>query len=438
LFSALRERLEPLVPRPHRHRHDEVARQARVTIWLTAGAVPLLVLAATISVAVRGPNHLAAILAVTAALALLTPVVLRAGASAGISWLLGSVLVGVSLVAWAGYGPMSPVVATFVLFPVVGLVIGGQRIGTLFTIATVAQIVALLGSYQLGHRFPLVPEGPTFVLVHTLVVAHAVVIVFLFLNAYEAAWRQAAAEAEAHADELRKAAEAKQAFLAQMSHELRTPLNAVIGYTELVLEDVGAPHATDLQRVHQAGSHLRQLVDELLNLEKIASGQLHLTAHPVDLHELVDVLLHQVRPRAAAGVALRNEVPAGLEVVSDALRIRQVLANLVANAVTFTPDGHVAVIGERDGDGVRIDVRDTGVGMAPEEVATIFEPFRQGAAGKHQGTGLGLAISNSLAKALGGRLHATSEQGVGTTFTLHLPWAVPRRATEPSGAAPER
>ena len=426
------------LPRPLLDAGAETAQRATGVVGLTALGAGLLVLAGTVSTIARGPNPLGMVLLAAALLspgALATlrlplqPVARRVDAAA--AYLLLVLFAGVGVVAWIGYGPASPVVASLGLFPVVGLVLGGRRLGMASTAMCVGLIVALVAAERLGHHFPMEASDPKLVWMVATVHAVSLPVLFAFLAAYDRAWRRAADEAAAHAAEVERASEAQGRFLARMSHELRTPLNAIIGYTELVLEEASPGQIDDLSRVRRSGAHLLQLVDEILNLEKIGSGQLELRPEVVDLAPLLDHVVDEARPLCREGVVLRHDALAATWAEVDPLRVRQVLLNLVSNACKFTEAGTIDVsLTRADGGGLRIDVRDTGTGMDAEELRRVFDPFHQGTAGAQaaargqQGTGLGLAISRSLAELMGGRLDARSTAGEGSCFRLHLPASV--------------
>ncbi|MCA9570296.1 MAG: response regulator, partial [Myxococcales bacterium] len=232
---------------------------------------------------------------------------------------------------------------------------------------------------------------------------------------------RALAEARENAE---AASRAKSAFLASMSHELRTPLNAILGYAELLHEELDDDALTeDVGRIEQAGHHLLTLIDDVLDLSKVAQGQL--TVHP----EVFDVvaLVREVAP-LAAGLAARNRNALRVEddtpawVRADRTRVRQIVLNLLSNAVKFTEDGTIDVTFAR-GSEVTIEVRDTGIGMDDEQLASAFRPFVQVHRQDHVrygGTGLGLAVSRQLAVLMQGSLDATSAPGRGSTLTLRL------------------
>ena len=238
------------------------------------------------------------------------------------------------------------------------------------------------------------------------------------------------------------ATEAKSRFVAHISHDLRTPLAAILGYAELLLR--GGPEAEEHERIWveyilKGGTHLLELTDQLLDVSQIESGTLPLVVVPLDPGEVVDEVLSLLAPLAEArGISIEHESApyADLFVLADALRLEQVLVNLVSNAIKYNcPEGRVSVAAERTGRRtVRIAVTDTGEGIAPEQLELLFRPFeRLGAeAGPVDGTGLGLVIAKGLAETMAGRLLVESEVGKGTTFTLELPCASER--LEPAAA----
>ena len=241
----------------------------------------------------------------------------------------------------------------------------------------------------------------------------------------------------------RRAAEdanrAKSEFLANMSHELRTPLNAIGGYVQLIQLGIHGP-VTDAQRealarVTRSQRLLLRLVNDVLNLARVESGRIEYHAEPVVLDTLVGSVLQMVEPQMATAHVRREVIAApGLVALADREKLEQILLNLLSNAVKFTPrDGSITVIAEPDPDGrhVLVRVRDTGIGIAPDKLESVFEPFVQVDAAdtpQHEGTGLGLAISRDLARGMGGELTAVSQPGEGSTFTVRLPMPrVPER-----------
>lgn len=236
-------------------------------------------------------------------------------------------------------------------------------------------------------------------------------------------------------DRTQAADAAKADFLSAVSHELRTPLHTVGGYAQILLSGIAKPlsdaQAEDVRLIQAGGRQLLELVNDILDLSMIESGELRLSFTTTDLGALVDetVRIHQplVRDRQVAlGVEL-VELP---DIVCDRRRIAQILTNLIGNAIKFTERGHIVVRTEAaDDHAVSVAVTDTGVGIAPDELPFIFEEYQQAGtiSKRKKGTGLGLAIARSIALAHGGSLRVTSEVGKGSTFTLILPIDPPRR-----------
>ena len=236
---------------------------------------------------------------------------------------------------------------------------------------------------------------------------------------------------------LASASQAKTEFLASMSHELRTPLNAVIGFGELLRMNTAAEPLTRRQtqavdHILAAGQHLLSLIEEVLDLARIEAGKLSMSMEAVDPHLVARQVCHSLRLDAeAAGVTLKSPpLATGFGVVADRTRLRQVLLNLVSNAIKYNRAGGEVVVELRlDRVGGRetmvLAVRDTGVGIPAERMAELFQPFNR--LGRETstvpGTGIGLTVSRRLAEAMQGRLEATSREGVGSCFTLSLPLA---------------
>ncbi|MBC7770744.1 MAG: hypothetical protein H7124_18320 [Phycisphaerales bacterium] len=227
---------------------------------------------------------------------------------------------------------------------------------------------------------------------------------------------------------------AKSVFLANMSHELRTPLNAVIGYSEIIEEDLASGEtnesAADLGKIRGAAGHLLTLINEVLDLSRIEAGKLDLRPTEFDIAAVLRGALDTVRPMASKKrtACQINFAPDLGPMVADETRVRQCVLNLLSNAAKFTEDGVIALdlrpcrIGSAKG--VAISVRDTGKGISEEDLARLFQPFVQVDVTKtraHDGAGLGLVITRRLARAMGGDVQASSKLGQGSTFTLYLP-----------------
>jgi len=241
----------------------------------------------------------------------------------------------------------------------------------------------------------------------------------------------------------RVANEMKSAFLASMSHELRTPLGAIIGFAEILADgvdgDLNPAQLEDAEQIRRSGRHLLTLLDEVLDHSKIEAGHMSLNAEAIELALLVPAVLDTLQPLAdKKGVKLSAVGLQGLEVQGDPQRVRQILTNLVGNALKFTETGGVAVSARVDDDMVRIAVTDTGIGISDEAVRYVFEEFRQAddtRTRKYGGTGLGLAISRRLVELHGGRIGVQSQLGEGSTFWFTLPAGAHPHATATATAA---
>lgn len=229
-------------------------------------------------------------------------------------------------------------------------------------------------------------------------------------------------------EQAQRASDAKSSFVARVSHDLRTPLHALIGYTELLERLVAGQAAQQLaELIHKQAESLQHLIDDLLDLSAIESGRLELHPEPCALRPLViDTLAAVGMAHDTTGLELRSAVADDVpsSILADERRVREVLTNLVGNAVKYTPQGAIDVVVSRDGDELRFEVSDTGPGIEPSYLATIFDPFRKAGtrlARSEQTTGLGLAIVKQLVELMGGRVGVDSEPGVGSTFWFTLP-----------------
>jgi signal transduction histidine kinase len=233
--------------------------------------------------------------------------------------------------------------------------------------------------------------------------------------------------------ELAKANKAKSMFLANMSHELRTPLNAIIGFGEMmqhqILGPIGVPAYREYaQHIHESGMHLLALVEEMLDLSKVEAGKLQIERAPTEPGILLAESLMMLRPTAeAAKVAIMvdGDPSAWPMFNGDRVKLKQVFVNLLGNAIKFTPEGgQVTVSGEVDDARLRIRIKDTGIGMQPEDIPLVVQPFYRAASAydaKHQGAGLGLPFVKAVVELHGGTLLIESRVGSGTTVTISLP-----------------
>lgn len=236
------------------------------------------------------------------------------------------------------------------------------------------------------------------------------------------------------------------AFLAAVSHELRSPLNAILGFADILMTDVDGPLSAEareeVEQIGGSGKHLLDLINDILELSALESGQLRLTRSRVDLAAVArDVVREAAGLVGQRPVAVRMQGDAGIYARADAKRVRQVLTNLVGNAIKFTQRGEVVVDVGHDGRFARLSVSDTGPGISPQERAVIFEEYKQTKEerARRRGTGLGLAITRRLVLMHRGRISVASELGHGSTFEVLLPMWIdaddPHRAPQDSGGA---
>lgn len=251
-----------------------------------------------------------------------------------------------------------------------------------------------------------------------------------------------------HKQELAEQASlAKTRFLATLGHEVRTPMTGVLGMSELLAAtELDERQRNYTQSIRRAGEHLLRLVNDALDLARIEAGKLELQSQPLELQQLLDDvrgLMEPLAQRRGLDFQLDNQAPARTRVVGDAMRLRQILLNLLGNAIKFTSDGHVGLrIGlEPGGRGVWLEVSDTGPGISPEQRKRLFRRFEQAdgarTTARYGGSGLGLAICHELAMAMGGSIDVDSALGEGTAFIVRLPlaWEVGSRSAEDEAAA---
>lgn len=250
----------------------------------------------------------------------------------------------------------------------------------------------------------------------------------------------------AHRENLQRARAAdrdRSTFLAAVSHELRSPLNAILGFADILIQEVDGPltkaQREDVEQVRGSGQHLLDLINDILEFSAIESGQLRLARAPVDLTQIALEVFREASVVARQkGLATRVEAPVPVVALADARRVRQIVQNLVSNAVKFTQHGEVVVRVQKQGRFGLVAVQDSGPGIRPQDRELIFAEYKQASTerGKKRGTGLGLAIARRLALLHGGTIHLESALGTGSLFTLLLPTAEKRDGTRtktPSG-----
>lgn len=244
--------------------------------------------------------------------------------------------------------------------------------------------------------------------------------------------RQTMRELARARDQAMRASERKSEFVSQLSHEFRTPLTAILGYAEIMLEDLegGVVNAQDLQQdieaIRTSGGHMLELINELLDLAKIESGSSPLLLETFSVPTLLEQLFAALKPLVKDGQEFKFRCDTRVGVmVTDRIKLRQILTNLLSNALKFTPEGSVKLTVRCVGDAhLRFDVEDTGIGMTEEALGRVFEAFEQAEATTKRdygGTGLGLTLCRKLTDMLGGQLRVRSTPGKGTVFSLLVP-----------------
>ena len=237
-------------------------------------------------------------------------------------------------------------------------------------------------------------------------------------------------EIQAKNEELEVASQHKSEFLANMSHELRTPLNAILGFSEAlndgIFGELNPRQADYLRDIHSSGQHLLSLINDILDLAKVEAGRMELLVEAFDAPSAIESALTLVKERATRhGIRLTLEMDDQLgEFSGDERKFKQVLLNLLSNAVKFTPEGgSVTLNAQATNDGLRVSVRDTGIGIAEEYQEKVFEAFHQ-AGGSHnvkrEGTGLGLTLARQFVEMHGGKMWLESKPGAGSTFTFNM------------------
>ncbi|MBA3532384.1 MAG: GAF domain-containing protein [Ardenticatenales bacterium] len=251
-------------------------------------------------------------------------------------------------------------------------------------------------------------------------------------------------------EELRELDQVKSQFLANMSHELRTPLNSIIGFSRLIMKGIDGPvtelQGRDLSTIHISGQHLLHLIDSILDISKIEAGKMEMHFEPIDFRKnIADVAMSTALGLVKdKPVELVKEVPGDLPpIMADAVRIRQVLLNLLSNASKFTDEGRITLTVTKQGEMLIVSVSDTGIGIPPEKQAKLFEAFYQvdsSTTRKTGGTGLGLAISKSFVEMHGGQIwmESTGVPGEGTTFAFTIPINGPQQPTEEEDSCGEK
>ncbi|OYV47837.1 MAG: hypothetical protein B7X06_02520, partial [Verrucomicrobia bacterium 21-51-4] len=338
-------------------------------------------------------------------------------------------------------GPAAAVTPWYVSLPIIAAFVAGARWATVWTLLGLLTLGGLFAAREAGVDFPLscTAGGLRFLqmagLMGIVLCVAGLTLVFKTLERRQRAALERALFAAQAADR------AKSEFLANMSHEIRTPLTAILGYAELLREANRNPaeagrigHSEALATIHRNGEHLLQVINDILDLSKIEAGQMEVELVLFSPRQIVHDVMAMFDARASAKnlrleACFDPELPDAVE--TDLTRLRQVLVNIVGNAVKFTETGAVQVTtswrGPRTGPGsIVFAVSDSGIGISGQELSRLFQPFSQAdgsTSRRYGGTGLGLAISRRLAQMLGGTIEVTSEPDKGSRFTVTLPVA---------------
>lgn len=335
--------------------------------------------------------------------------------------------------AWFTGGHASPPSMWFVSVPIIATVLVGARAGAGWSLVSATAITVLYWLPQAGYKLPelLTESEQRFLEVSGLTgIMLCVLVLTIVFKSIETATQHALSAAVERAEAAHRA---KSLFLANMSHELRTPLTAVLGFAENLLD----PEFTRVDReeairaIQRNGAHLLRIINEILDLSKIEAQKFRIEMRECDLRELLEDLGDIMRPQAAEkriDLVFELHEPVPKTIRTDPTRLRQILINLIENAVKFTENGRILVEARYPPDApsprLEIAVTDSGIGIPAEQIRRLFQPFWQADSSMSRrfgGAGLGLAISKRLAELLGGGISVTSKPGYGSTFRLTIP-----------------
>jgi len=421
------------------HEIDAESRSRRVVAgaWVGAGALASF---SAVHVALD-VLPMAVALGIAAAMVSLSPTLMRRLGSSALAanWGIAWAFAAIAYVVWVGGGLLSPALQFVSVLVLAAVLLSGARSGALWALAGISYAFFLYGYEASGRELPLLvsAEHIKFMWVPT---TSGILLVILAMAALYAHYERTAVdklgranhELELARDQAEAGLRAQSSFLANVSHEIRTPMNAVIGLTGLLIREDAAPsHRELLGTIRTSGEHLLSLINDVLDFSKIEAGRIELEHHAFDLlecvHQSVDLLALTAASKQVELTVL-PEPDLQRHVIGDDGRVRQVLVNLLSNALKFTDEGEVVVrVSSRslsNGDvETALAVTDTGVGISGADIGRVFRPFTQADASitrRHGGTGLGLSISRRLCEAMGGTLEFESEPGVGSTFTATL------------------
>jgi signal transduction histidine kinase/CheY-like chemotaxis protein len=436
-LDAPRYWVDRLLSRELRRGHPLVLRRARMLAGLVVALSPFSIITALAHWLLEGDvgqgRHLATI-GVASAGMFTCLAMLRLGTWVRLAGNLctAQTLLGCLAAIWVTGGVHSPSLVWLAIVPVFGVIFAGRASGLGWALLSTAS----LGLVRWGAPSAPVPASATSPDLAVFNALLALAMLWVLVRWFDAESERALVQLAQLRDEAQAASRAKSAFVANTSHEIRTPLTAILGYTELLLEDVDRPverarRVEWLETIQRNGAYLGRVLNDVLDLSRIESGRLELETVPVDpgallrdVHELMNV------QAAGKGLDLALEIGADLppRIAGDPTRLRQVLVNLVGNAIRFTPHGQVRISAALQARNVErrlaIEVIDSGIGLTEEQIGRIFEPFTQADASTtrtHGGTGLGLSIAAALVERMGGSLSVRSAPGSGSVFRVELP-----------------
>jgi signal transduction histidine kinase len=377
----------------------------------------------------------------------------RRGVAFAAHWLTGLAFVGMMWVVTISGGLASPYWVLLVVLPLLAAQMTGLLAGQVWTAIGLTGVAALWVLDRVGVALPRLTDPAAHTTTAALYTAMALLAIHALSYLAEVARDEAIgraeqaavqlAQADSEVEEARILAEravaasaAKSAFMATMSHELRTPLNAVIGYAELLVEDAESSGLRtmreDLEKILGASHHLCGLIEGILDLSRVEADKLDLKREVFAAQDVVHEVVLALGPlaRRRGNVLAVDCLDAPIRVDLDRGRVRQVLVNLLGNAIKFTSQGRVGVAVALEAGALVVTIEDTGIGISADDLKRIFDPFTQVDASprrRYEGSGLGLSLCKRLAELMGGSLRVRSELGRGSSFTLRLP-ALPSSA----------
>ena len=443
--------VDRLVPRELHHAGPIERRRARMVVFNTAVFIAYGIFQGAMEVAVETPERAITAIAILAAGTLIglgaIGYLWRRGGSeaAGLTALI-TLFAVVTIITYTKGGLAAPGLSWFVVLPVVARAHCSSRTAVYVAAAALLVVLgfALLDTY--GLPVPPPPVGTALAIKRVVAICAGSILCagLVYMNGvFEEEAQQALV---AMRDSATQASRAKSLFVANVSHEIRTPMTAILGYTDVLAEPglEESERREAIETLRRNGHQLLALINDMLDLSKIEAGGLEVRSREVSPISVVQQVVALLRDRARAkGLALELELAADLPATlwTDAVRLQQILVNLIGNAVKFTEQGGIRVAVSADSAGglrrVRFDVIDSGIGIAPADRERIFEPFSQVDATesrRYGGTGLGLAISRRLAERLDGELALASERGRGSTFSLILPVREPSASERTASA----